>query len=118
NAYVIGTTRSTDFPAVNAAQGSPGGGSKDVFVTKLNPSGSAIVYSTYLGGNDQEEGLDIAADAMGNAYATGWTYSKNFPVKNALQATNLGFSNVFVVKLNPSGAFVFSTYLGGRRSDR
>jgi len=112
-AYVTGHTRSTNFPTANALQPASGGGD-DAFVVKLNPSGSALVYSTYLGGSGYDEGTGIAVDQAGAAYVTGATSSANFPTANALQPANGGYADAFVVKLNPSGsALVYSTYLGG-----
>jgi len=121
NAYVIGTTFSSDFPTVNPLQGSPGGELVEygtAFVAKMNPAGSALVYSTYLGGSIGEEGQGIAVDFAGNAYLTGTTWSGDFPTVNPLQPTNHatsnGDSNAFVSKLNAGGsALVYSTYLGG-----
>jgi beta-propeller repeat-containing protein len=124
NAYVTGYTRSTDFPTTPGAfQTTFQGGFDDAFVTKLNSTGSAPpVYSTYLGGNDQDEGLGIAVDAAGNAYVTGTTRSTNFPTTpGAFQATPGGNGNddAFVTKLNPTGSapLVYSTYLGGSGVD-
>jgi uncharacterized protein (TIGR03437 family) len=118
NAYVTGLTTSTNFPTANSFQASNAGGT-DVFVAKLNAAGSALVYSTYLGGSSSDFGYGIAVDAAGNAYVTGQTYSTNFPTANPLQATNAGNGDeVFVAKVNPAGsALVYSTYLGGSRSD-
>ncbi len=89
NAYVVGRTNSSDFPTTPAAfQPIFGGGIGDVFVTKLNPSGSALVYSSYLGGSDFESGFGIAVDAAGSAYVTGRTGSSDFPTTaGAFQAT-------------------------------
>ena len=124
NAYLTGDTSSTDFPTTNPLQGAHAGGLEDAFVTKLNAAGSALVYSTYLGGSDGDYGQGIAADASGNAYVTGFTLSTNFPVANAFQPANApspwGFStrDAFVTKLNATGsAFVYSTYLGGNSED-
>jgi hypothetical protein len=114
NAYVTGQAWSQDFPTKNAFQGTFGGGSYDGFVAKLNASGTALIYSTYLGGSGNEYGIGIAVDGAGNAYVTGSTTSTDFPIARALQRTKHGFSNVFVTKLNASGsALVYSTYLGG-----
>jgi hypothetical protein len=88
-------------------------GSYDAFVTKLNPAGSAFVYSTYLGGGSRDEAFDITVDGSGNAYLTGETDSSNFPRLNALDATLGGDTDAFVTKLSPSGALGYSTYLGG-----
>jgi photosystem II stability/assembly factor-like uncharacterized protein len=185
NAYIAGYTNSTDYPAVNAAQASYGGGTGqgcgDAFITKLNANASAISFSTflggagcdlaravaldpsgnvyvtgsvnsanlatpgafqttmgasgdafvaryvnsgvlgyftYLGGEGADSGFGIAADSSGNAYVTGQTGSNSFPVANAIQATNGSFGDAFVTKLNPAGsALVYSTFLGGSDFD-
>jgi hypothetical protein len=120
NAYVTGGTSSTDFPTMNPLQPANGGGLSDAFVAKLNPMGSALVYSTYLGGSGWDWGNGIAADSSGNAYVTGFTYSTDFPTMNPLQAANggRGDSDAFVAKLNATGsALVYSTYLGGSSSE-
>jgi hypothetical protein len=117
NAYVTGSTTSTDFPTMNPLQPANGGGS-DAFVTKINPSGSALVYSTYLGGSGDDWGQGIAVDTSGNAYVTGITTSTDFPTMNPLQAANGGGYDAFVSKINPAGsALVYSTYLGGSGYD-
>jgi len=117
NAYVTGGTTSADFPTtLGAFQSGLAPAGSNVFVTKLNPTGSALVYSTYLGGSGGEGGSAIAVDAGGNAYVTGGTGSIDFPTTaGAFQATLAGgSSNVFVTKLDPTGsALVYSTYLGG-----
>jgi hypothetical protein len=119
NAYVTGATGSTDFPTVNPVQSAYGGGEYDAFVTKINPLGSALVYSTYLGGsgNLSDWGTGIAVDSAGHAYVTGLTDSTDFPTKNPLQAANAGSYDAFVAKFNPSGSLVYSTYLGGSLDD-
>jgi hypothetical protein len=112
NVYVTGDTTSTNFPA-SALQLASGGG-QDAFVAKLNPSGSALVYSTYLGGNSDEHASSIAVDSTGNAYITGSTYSTNFPTVSAAQPTLGGGQDAFVAKLAASGSsLLFSTYFGG-----
>jgi hypothetical protein len=116
NAYVTGTTNSPDFPTKNPLQPAHGGGFSDPFVTKLNAAGSALVYSTYLGGSGGEFGAAIAVDSDGNAYVTGQTSSPDFPIKNPLQSTLHGI-DAFVTKLNAVGsALVYSTYLGGNET--
>jgi Bacterial Ig-like domain (group 3)/Beta-propeller repeat len=118
NAYVTGVTSSTDFPTKDPLQTAKAGGN-DVFVTKINAAGSALVYSTYLGGSGDDVGSAIAVDSSGNAYVTGTTYSTDFPTMNPLQPANAGGgSDAFVSKINASGsALVYSTYLGGSGSD-
>jgi hypothetical protein len=117
NAYVIGNTLSTDFPTMNPLQPA-NAGDGDAFVAQLNPTGSALVYSTYLGGSGYDSGLGIAADSSGNALVTGYTLSINFPTMNPLQPANAGGYDAFVAQLNPSGsALVYSTYLGGSGDD-
>ncbi len=118
NMYLTGYTHSTDFPIKSAVQGTYPGGTWDAFVTKLNAAGSAIVYSTYLGGSTYDVGVGIAVDATGNAYVTGYTQSTNFPTAAPFQAANAGGSDAFVAKLNSSGALVYSTYLGGTLSEQ
>ena len=114
NAYVTGVTFSTDFPTLNPIQAAFGGGSVDAFLTKFNAAGNALVYSTYLGGSNNDTGFGVAADSAGNAYVVGETASTNFPTANAIQAANAGGRDAFVAKVNAAGsAFVFSTYLGG-----
>ncbi len=119
SAYITGGTESTDFPTANPLQAAHAGGSWDAFVTKLNASGSARVYSTYLGGAGSEFGHGIATDASGNAFVGGATSSANFPTLNPLQPASAGGTDAFVTKLNASGsALVYSTYLGGAGIDR
>ena len=112
DAYVTGVTSSLDFPTINAIQPIYGGGSLDAFLTKIDPTGSRIVYSTYLGGTDRDDGDSVAVDASGSAYVTGLTLSPDFPTVNSLQPVNTGLS-AYVAKLSPSGSsLVYSTYLG------
>jgi hypothetical protein len=110
NAYVTGYTLSTDFPTANPLYATNSSGT-DAFVAKLNADGSALIYSTYLGGSGQDVGYSIAVDPSGNAYITGYTLSTNFPTANALYAANGGYEDVFVAKLNAAGsALLYSTY--------
>jgi uncharacterized protein (TIGR03437 family) len=118
NGYVTGCTSSSNFPTANALQASYGGGDADVFVAKLNPAGSALVYSTYLGGNGYDWVEGMAVDSSGNAYVVGRTDSSNFPTANALQASFGGVGDAFVTKLNAAGsALLYSTHLGGNGDD-
>ncbi|HEX8556743.1 MAG TPA: SBBP repeat-containing protein, partial [Pyrinomonadaceae bacterium] len=113
-AYVTGVTYSADFPLVNAFQPASGGGGSEGFVAKLNPSGSALVYSSYLGGSDIEMSKSVAVDSAGAAYVYGDTTSNDFPVKNALQPARKGASDLFLTKVAPDGGTLeYSTYLGG-----
>ena len=125
SAYVTGSTNSPDFPTMNAFQSSRKGPS-DAFVTKLAPTGSALAYSTYLGGEDgvigfgsaYDEGFAIAVDAAGSAYVTGLTQSKDFPTLNPVQpaanGNEVSIVDAFVTKFQPSGtALTYSTFLGG-----
>ena len=122
NVYVVGNTFSTDFPLLNPVQPIKGGGSNgqhDGFVTKINADGSALVYSTYLGGSQTDQTSGITLDDLGNAYITGMTQSTDFPTHNAYQPAYGGErGDAFVTKLNPAGnAFVYSTYLGGSNDE-
>ena len=120
NAYVAGSTTSDDFPTASALQATRQGG-QDGFVAKLTPSGTALVYSTYLGGSLDDLVKAIAVDVQGSAYLTGETYSADFPIRNAFQPKKAGYllvnssvGNAFVTKLAPAGdALVYSSFLGG-----
>lgn len=125
NAYVTGSTFSTNFPTTAGALKTvlaPNSSNVlwgDAFVTKLNPNGTAFVYSTFYGGlNGSEIGTGIAVDDQGNAYLTGTTTSPDLPTVNAAQGTKGAADDVFVAKLNPAGsALIYSTFLGGNNSD-
>ncbi|MFX0093682.1 MAG: SBBP repeat-containing protein [Candidatus Hodarchaeota archaeon] len=115
NSYITGQTTSHNFPLMNPNQNTFGG-TGDVFVTKLNATGSGLVFSTYLGGSGEDGASGIAVDSAGDSYITGRTYSTDFPVtSNAYQNTYRGgYGDGFVTKLNATGnGLVFSTYLGG-----
>src|ERR1043166_2610028 len=106
-----------------------GGGSGfggDVFVAKVNNTGTTLSYMTYLGGKGDDAALSIAVDTQGNAYLTGFTTSTNFPTKNAIHPSLSGSAfpgfrvypqEVFVTKLDPAGSPLYSTYLGGSAND-
>jgi hypothetical protein len=103
NAYVTGSTVSTDFPVAGSVfQATFGGGNADAFVTKLNPSG-ALVYSSYLGGTNTDVGYGIAVDASGSAYVAGQTCSQDFPLANPLQAGPGGNCDAFISKVSTQG---------------
>lgn len=113
NAYITGFTTSPGFPTVGAIQ-PDFGGVEDVFVAKINAAGTALLYSTFLGGDRAEEAKEIALDPLGNAYITGYTFSLNFPLVNALQPNYGGNVDAFVTKLNATGTeLIYSTFLGG-----
>lgn len=116
NIYIVGSTFTQDFPTVDPIQTWRGGG--DVFVTKLSPDGSTIIFSTFLGGSDDESGTGIAVDSDNYVYITGTTSSVNFPVQNPFQATYSGLIDSFVAKLATDGTgLIYSTYLGGTVQD-
>jgi uncharacterized protein (TIGR03437 family) len=113
NIYLTGFTSSPNYPQVNPIQRGFGG-VEDAFVTKLNPTASAIIYSTFLGGIRADNGRGIAVDALGNACVIGYTVSSDFPRANAFQPLYGGNGDAFVAKLNAAGAaLIYSTFLGG-----
>jgi len=119
NAYVTGATQSTDFPTTTNALQSINKGSSDAFVTKVNFTGVALVYSTYLGGSAVDVAQSIQVDSSGNAYVAGYTFSTDFPLVGPFQSIIGGGADAFVAKLNPAGsALTFSTFLGGSGDDR
>jgi hypothetical protein len=122
HAYVAGVTTSSEFPVTpGVVQPQPGDTRicfftlcTDAFVTKFSPSGQALVYSTYLGGDIFDEATGIAIDTAGNAYITGNTDSFTFPTVAAFQPESAGGVDAFVTKLNSTGsALIYSSYLGG-----
>lgn len=116
NSYLVGETFSANFPIKGALQPGYAGG-YDVIVTKLNPFGDGLVYSTYLGGSNDDRGRGVAVDASGAIVVSGFTLSTNFPTKNAVRGSN-GDQDGFVARLQPDGATLsFSTYLGGALAD-
>jgi hypothetical protein len=127
DAFIVGTTYSLDFPVTAGVyQPACGGGTcanGDVFITEINPSGSALVYSTYLGGKTTNEGNAIALDSSGNAYVTGYTKSSNFPVTPGVfqpvcASCKSAYVDAFVTAINSTGtALVYSTFLGGSNAD-
>ncbi len=112
NIYMTGTTSSNDFPLHGAVQTTNGG--SNIFITKLNPTATSVLYSTYLGGNGADVPSGIAVDSSGDIFVAGYTNSSNFPQSNALSYTVSAGLRGFVVKMNASGsALTYSTYLGG-----
>ncbi|QQS48371.1 MAG: SBBP repeat-containing protein [Acidobacteriota bacterium] len=117
NSYVVGATTSTNLPTRTPIQGS-NRGSLDAFIVKFNPSGSNIVYATYLGGQFGDSARSVAVNIAGSAFIAGNTFSNDFPTVSPLQATNNGEGDAFVARLNPTGtALVYSSYLGGTGTD-
>jgi N-acetylneuraminic acid mutarotase len=123
NAYITGNTSSSDYPTTSGAFQSSCGDPRCSFLTKLNPSGSDLVYSSFLGGPDfhfetEDYGVVVRVNQQGNAYVAGYTSAPDFPVVNPLQATLHGPNDGFLTKFNPSGSGVeYSTYLGGGGGD-
>ena len=115
SAYVTGFSGSANFPTTAGAFDMSANGLEDPFVTKLNAAGSALAYSTYLGGSSRDAGEGIAVDGGGSAYLTGYTWSTNFPTTAGAFDTSIdGFEVAFVTKLNAAGStLAYSTYLGG-----
>jgi len=125
NAYVTGYTNSTAYPVTANAYATHKTGIYDAFVTKLNVSGTQIVYSTYIGGKGTNEANGIAIDSNGNAYLTGYTDSTDFPVTPGSYSTTYHYNadttksgDAFVLKLDPSGRhIIYSSFLGGSDKD-
>jgi hypothetical protein len=129
NAYLTGSTQSVDFPQVNAIKKACtkgcGNGTGDAFVSKINSAGTALVYSSLLGGERDDEGTGIAVDSLGNAYLIGFTQSVNFPSVRPIRGACLGTcgkklaANVFVVNVDATGSkLVYSSVIGGSASDQ
>ena len=112
NVLISGTGNSS-FSTTPGAFQSTIKGLSDAVVLKLNATGTAAVFATFLGGSADEHGVAIAVDAPGNAYVTGYTTSSDFPLANAFQSARKGSQDAFVTKFSPSGALIYSTLLGG-----
>jgi hypothetical protein len=118
SAYVAGVTNSTNFPVTSGAYQTSFNGMTDAFVSKINPAGNGLVYSTYIGGTGYDWGAGIAVDGSGNAYVAGYTSSGDFPTVSPVQTGFNGLYDAFVSKLNAAGsALTFSTFYGGTGSD-
>ena len=115
-AYLAGVTSSVDFPVVNAFQALNGGGTHG-FAAKLNPAGNGLIFGTYLGGSSRDWPTSAAVSARGYFYICGYTSSTDFPVSNAIQASNNGLYNAFLATFNRSDALVYATFLGGSSID-
>jgi hypothetical protein len=115
--YLAGTTSSEHFPVKNAFQARYGGGMVDGFVLKLSPKGNSLIYSSYLGGSNDENLGAIVVDSTGKACISGGTNSKNFPLKKPIQGSLGGGGDAFITKVSKNGkSLIFSTYLGGHSS--
>jgi uncharacterized repeat protein (TIGR01451 family) len=117
NAYVVGSTSSSNFPLASPLKSTLADFDTDAFITKLNAAGNALDFSTYLGGEGSDQGFAIAVDASGSTYATGVTTSIDFPIVSAPQPINLG-TDAFVTKLNPANTITYSTFIGGSSIDQ
>jgi hypothetical protein len=121
DAYIVGSTSSANFPTTANVFQPTFGGNTDAFVAKLDPSGSTLLYSSYLGGSDIDYGQAIAVDPVGNMFVTGYTQSTDFPTANPIQSGNSGNGDAFVAEIDASLAqnqqLVYSTYLGGSSAD-
>jgi hypothetical protein len=116
NIYIAGSTDSTDFPSTT--QGSFLAGNTHVFVAKLDPTGSNLIYADILGGNSEDDGYALALDASNNIYVTGSTASSDFPTVNPFQGTYPGGFDAFLTKISPDGSsLLYSTYFGGAGTD-
>ncbi|HMJ24611.1 MAG TPA: SBBP repeat-containing protein, partial [Pyrinomonadaceae bacterium] len=122
NAYVTGGTKSTGFPTSIGAYQPTRAGDTDAFLTKINSTGSSLLYSTLLGGFGTDRGSGVVIDGTGNAYISGFTSSSDFPTENAFQNSFGGSFDAFIAKFdtNASGAasLIFCTYLGGTGDDK
>ena len=116
---ITGTTYATNYPTVNAFQ-SKNSGTTNIFVTKLNPAGDVILYSTYIGGGAFDSASGIAVDSSGSAYVTGTATSGNFPTTPGAFMTSCGevCNTPFVSKFLSDGSIAFSTYMGGEQFSR
>ncbi len=117
NLFIVGSTTSNNFPTTSGVFQPSYAGNQDAFLTEMQPNGSALVYSTYIGGSQIDYGTAVAVDSSGNAYVTGSTNSVDFPTLNPLQLANDGLYDAYVTEISPTGALVYSTYLGGSLSD-
>jgi hypothetical protein len=119
NYLISGMTESEFFPTSNDAYQETYGGGTDAFLARISSDGSTLVFSSYLGGDEEEFGLGLDVDSEDNIILCGPTSSDNFPVINALHETYRGgLHDIYASKWTPSGENIFTTYLGGNRTDR
>jgi len=118
SAYVAGATSSANFPLVNAFQSVYRGGGADAFAARLNPAGSALVFSSYYGGSGADYAYGIAVNSAGIVHLAGQTTSINLPTRDPIQGANAGLQDAFVAQLEASGAnLIWASYVGGSQAD-
>jgi hypothetical protein len=119
SAILTGFTSSINFPLSNAIVGNYKGGRDDAFITKFTPQGNGLVFSTYWGGNDSDNGVRLAVDSSDTIYITGLTTSGvDFPLKNPAQFFNAGVADAFLIKMQPDGKDVyFATFIGAEDTE-
>jgi hypothetical protein len=115
--FLVGSTTSNNFPVTSGVFQPLYDGDQDAFLTEMNPAGSALLLSTYIGGSGADFGTALALDSSGNIYVTGSTQSTDYPTQNPIQIANSGLYDAFVTEISPSGALLYSTYLGGSLAD-
>jgi hypothetical protein len=119
SSYITGSTESSDFPNSTNANDTSYGGNSDAYILKLNPDGTSMVYSTFIGGSQEDNARSIEVNANGNAFITGYTESSNFPyTAGAYDTIYSGIQDAFVLQLNAAGSLlVYSTYIGGNSGE-
>ncbi len=115
--FLVGSTTSNNFPTTSGVFQPTYGGVQDAFLTEMKPDGSALIYSTYIGGTQADFGTAVGLDASGDAFVVGSTQSTDFPTINPIQLANAGLYDAFITEVSPTGALLYSTYLGGSSSD-
>ena len=115
--FLVGSTTSNNFPTTSGVFQPTYGGVQDAFLTEMKPDGSSLVYSTYIGGTQADFGAAVALDSSGDAFVVGSTQSTDFPTMNPIQLGIAGLYDAFITEVSPTGALLYSTYLGGSSSD-
>ncbi len=115
--FLLGSTQSNNFPTTVGVFQPNYAGNQDAFLTEMKPNGSALIYSTYIGGTEADFGTALTLDSLGDAFVVGSTQSTDFPTINPIQLGNAGLYDAFVTEISPTGALLYSTYLGGSSSD-